>query len=1368
MGDPSFEELSNFVHESEPRDEVWVKMDGDMLRKGRSEKRRNELASALTERIQLDSRGSYYRRRELGRGGMGAVFEVWDANMERPLAMKMLLQKKGGDVDAGQVARFLKEAQITGQIDHPGVVPVHDIARDSKGRVYFTMQVVAGKSLKEILQLSPEVREKGGWTTMRLLDVILKVSETLAYAHSKGFIHRDLKPANIMVGRFGEAYVMDWGLATKVSPDEDGNLQAEDPDYFVPPDGDEFMDNSGVPVGSLDLTHDGVVLGTPTYMSPQQASGETMGMGYHGDVYAVGAMLYEILAGHPPYQDTGSLKPRQVLDAVRERPPTSLEERAPKTPPELIAITEKAMARDTDVRYQSMAVVGDDVRAYLENRVVKAHRTGALAELRKWIHRNQGFAAAVTVALMFAIVGLIIVSQLQSKRNDELNFYNSGINSAKIRTDRALAKERLAHRHARSLVLAGNSARALPDDPGSALLLALEADKLSENPSANGALLAALKNSREIRTFESKAIRSSQVAIDRNWNFLATRDDDQVVQVFDLRTGKRLSLMTGHRGRIQSLAFDASGSTLLTTGFDGTVAFWEVSTGRFSGEVGGLNQGGRTVQVAPDNQTFVTLDHVGMARVWDYETQRPIIAFSGQDDNSVPTAAAYSPDGRKVVVGWQKGDLHLIDLEEGKNRHLGRLKECVRTVEFSPDGRSLLTLARTLGNSSKPQSSCQLWDLQSFKERTVFPTHDVTVATFSGDGRKVALGCGKDGVVQLFDTETGSLNDVRRAGDVVSAISANQDGSLVAIGEQSGAVEVRSTTTNEVLFVLRGHAGELLRMDFSAQGDRLLTASKDGTVRLWRIREGSALTEWSGLSSLHEPQLGSDGRVLTIDRDGDRLSLRDCAQGSLIFEAEVGFPIKWRGYSAASEMLFAASESGNVLLWNIATGERRELQVPGEELTSARFTQNGASLMALSAGGTTLTRWDVQTAERTATETFPKPIGPSYSPDGSRVLVSISGKNRYELWDLDGKRRIKIIKALNARFSPNGERIAIWPHFHVEDDGLRWRGVTLIEGTSGKEIALIKGHRQVFDACAFDRSGQFLVTGSADQQARLWSASTGELITTLRGHKGMIGSCSVADGGRRVITICTDDHTTRLWNGRTGEQIAVLGQNSRRVRSAEFSREGNYITGIFVEDNGAAIWSAHDGSLQTFLPVSGGKRSVVKMSDDEAWALSWSIEGQALVWPVEVAEFAKKVIPRELRPFEREHHQVGNRKERNKASGIWTIRREIETLRLLEKSLGSDSTSVDKQRAEFRRSIATLTKAMLQVGGGKIVTAGEDQLLESLEVLGKDDVQAWHLVVTMQSKLFRNRSKATLERALQIPDLPKEIASEWRALLFKL
>ena len=379
---------------------------------------------ASSARLQkLSSRATHARRYQLlgevAHGGMGAILRVWDEDLHRHLAMKVILGQGDGAsgerpaVPAEILQRFLDEAQISGQLDHPGVVPVHELGIDDHGKAYFTMRLVKGRDLKEIIELVHACRE--GWTRTRALEIIIKVCDTLAYAHAKNVIHRDLKPSNVMVGRYGEVYVMDWGLAKVLGQEDRRDIRIQSDNSRTEIKTDRSDDSSE---GSPLVTMDGAVVGTPAYMPPEQGAGRIEELGPSSDVYSVGAMLYHLLAGHAPYLRPGDrISPRTLLARVLLGAPEPLD---PSVPAELMAICEKAMARASDERYPRVSDLAADLRAYLDRRVVSAYRTGPIVEMKLWVRRNRGLAASVAMGLVTTLSMLVVAWILQVKSGEEV------------------------------------------------------------------------------------------------------------------------------------------------------------------------------------------------------------------------------------------------------------------------------------------------------------------------------------------------------------------------------------------------------------------------------------------------------------------------------------------------------------------------------------------------------------------------------------------------------------------------------------------------------------------------------------------------------------------------------------------------------------------------------------------------------------------------------------------------------------------------------------------------------------------------------------------------------------------------------------
>ena len=353
---------------------------------------------------------------ELARGGMGVVVRAVDCDIRREVALKFLLDPS----NPNKTLRFIEEAQITGQLEHPNIVPVHELGIDAQKRVFFSMKMVKGRSLAQILD---DLRANNAavakvYTLGRLLNVLVGVSNALAFAHSLGVVHRDLKPANIMVGDFGEVYVMDWGLAKLLRTESRPQGQADQFAAAMGGDGPGSESGAGKVMTSRDqeseLTMEGTVLGTPVYMPPEQASGQIKAIGPHSDVYSLGAMLYEILTLEAPVDRTGGFA--AILQRVIQGEIMPPHQRNParaaegKIPAELSAIAMKALARDPRLRYASVEAMRRDIELFQEGRTVSAKEDTRREMLIKFVRRNRALSGATAAATAVVLIILITSS----------------------------------------------------------------------------------------------------------------------------------------------------------------------------------------------------------------------------------------------------------------------------------------------------------------------------------------------------------------------------------------------------------------------------------------------------------------------------------------------------------------------------------------------------------------------------------------------------------------------------------------------------------------------------------------------------------------------------------------------------------------------------------------------------------------------------------------------------------------------------------------------------------------------------------------------------------------------------------------------
>jgi len=353
---------------------------------------------------------------EIARGGMGAVVRAIDSGIRREVAVKYLLDQ----ASASKRLRFIEEAQITGQLEHPNIVPIHELGSDEKGRLHFSMKMVKGRTLANMLQGLRET-DSAEYPLGRLLTILVNVCNALAYAHARSVIHRDLKPANIMVGDFGEVYVMDWGLAKVRNQgsgvrNQESAVKNESPPQVMT---DRLLE--------AEMTQDGAILGTPVYMAPEQAAGKVDGVDQRSDIYALGAILYEMLTLHGPVDRGGGRAEilRRVVQGEIVPPQARLRGAGSRRriPPELGAMTMKALATEPARRYPTVETFRQDLERYLEGRSVSAREDSKREQLVKFIKRNKGLSAGIAAIFLVLALGLVFIAQALVAMNEAYAAY---------------------------------------------------------------------------------------------------------------------------------------------------------------------------------------------------------------------------------------------------------------------------------------------------------------------------------------------------------------------------------------------------------------------------------------------------------------------------------------------------------------------------------------------------------------------------------------------------------------------------------------------------------------------------------------------------------------------------------------------------------------------------------------------------------------------------------------------------------------------------------------------------------------------------------------------------------------------------------
>ncbi|MFZ5481063.1 MAG: WD40 repeat domain-containing serine/threonine protein kinase [Myxococcota bacterium] len=754
--------------------------------------------------VGAEAPGRYARRdEELGVGGIGRVLVAFDNHLGREIAVKELLG------EGSAVGRFLREARVTAQLEHPNIVPVYELGRRADGTLYYTMKRVRGRTLAEALDDCADITAR-----LRLLSHFVDTCQAIAYAHSRGVVHRDIKPANIMVGEFGETVVLDWGLA-KARGQRD--LRG----------GDLAREIQLLRETAHAHTLQGTMMGTPSYMSPEQARGEIDHIDERSDVWSLGAVLFEILTGVAPFNGR---TPLEILAKVVHEPPPNADE----APIELAKVAAKALRRDPAERYQSAKELADEIAAWQTGHTVRAHSYSSWEILRKFVARNR---AAVTIATSL-VTALCLVY---------------GATLAHVSAQRARADEaRLAATGDLARSFAGRAHDALrAGDASAAWVLAAGALALADTPEARGAMIAA--SSGFLPTLAWTA------DVGEPCGQLAWAPDGHAIAAIGrrgawVRSGEHMSLLDMQGEAAASVGW--AGARLYTAHAAGTVLAWDPPVGVVE-RIGPADDGVRAFAVAPDGRV-VTGGFEGKVRAWTGGKRPRLvathpgrvdalavagdrIAATGEggtrlwDDgreriaDAPARALALSPDGRLLAAGRS-----VWDVDTGARVAVLGGEE-PRALAFSPDGARL---AAAVGEG------VDLWDVASSRVLGHVATHGgaSTAVTFSPDGRRFA---------------TATLRGALRAWDVPSpapfaegnappgdpgALGAREDppavfaafGELVATGGDDGGVTLWDRATGAARATWPAHAGRVAWLAFTADGGGLRSEGPDGP-RAWRL-----------------------------------------------------------------------------------------------------------------------------------------------------------------------------------------------------------------------------------------------------------------------------------------------------------------------------------------------------------------------------------------------------------------------------------------------------------------------------------------------------------------------------------------------------